>query len=145
MEEEIKIEYDFLVSIQELLDIRKVIEKKLNSLTNKNFNEKYGFLKSIKKIIKYNIKNIYKKTFNSKIYVNVIFIGVFLNIKIDDIIECHVTDNNNIIICKKDNIKIIIIDKKEKVEIGKIVKVKILATQIKYNCDYINCVGKIIK
>lgn len=141
-----KVDYTFLISIKDLLNVKKIINDKINNLINKNFNEKYGLLKSIKKIIDYDIKNISNNNFKSELLITVTFIGEFVYVEKNDIIKCRITDINNITIGYTNNIKVMIISSpsSKNLKIGDYIDVKILATQIKLNHDYINAVGIVV-
>jgi len=142
MLKESTVTYTFLISIKDIIDIKKIITEKIESLTNKNFNEKYGFLKSIKKILDFDIKKCSNNNFKSELLITVSFIGLFLYIEKNNIINCRITDINNITIGNYQNIKIMIIDDNTKnLKVGDNVDVKILATQIKLNHNYINAVA----
>lgn len=141
---EVDLNYRILVNINKLINIKKTIDEELNKLLNKNYIEEYGYLKKIIKINNYNIKDISKNDFMSNIFVDINFKGRFINPKIGDVIECVITENNNITIAtSNDIIKIIIIDNINN-KIGDKVFIKILAKQIKLNDIFINIVGSII-
>ena len=143
MLKESTVTYSFLISIKDIIDINKIINNKIQSLTNKNFNEEYGFLKSIKKFLNYDITKCSNNNFKSELLITVTFIGLFLYIQKNDIIKCRITDINNIIIGNYENIKIMIIDEHKNLKIGDNIDVQILATQIKLNHNYINAVATI--
>ena len=144
MLKETEIKYTFLISIKDIINVKKIINEKINNLTNKNFNEEYGFLKSIKKVIDYDIKKCSNNNFKSQLLIDVTFIGIFICIKENDIINCRITDINNITIGYAENIKVMIINDTKNLKIGDNVQVKILATQIKLNHNYINAVASLI-
>lgn len=140
------INYRILVNMNKLFDIKKTLNDELNNLVNKNYIEEYGYLTKIEKINKHNVKDISRNDFKSNIFIDVNFTGEFINPDIGSVIECVITDNNNITIGISNNIiKCIIIDNNSKVKVGDIVNVKVLAKQIKLNDSFINIVGSIIK
>lgn len=145
MIKEVDINYRLLVNINKLFNIKKTIDDELNNLVNKNFIEEYGFLKEIIKINNYDIKDISRNDFKSDIFIDVNFKAKFINPDIGSVIECVITDNNNITIGICDMIKVIIIDNNNKIKIGDTVSVKVLAKQIKLNDSFINIVGSIVK
>ena len=139
------IDYRILVNMNKLFDIKKTLNDELNNLVNKNYIEEYGFLTKIIKINKHSVKNISRNDFKSKIFIDVNFTGEFINPPIDSIIDCIITDNNNITIGISNNIiKVIIIDNTSKIKIGDNVNIKVLAKQIKLNDSFINVVGSIV-
>lgn len=144
MIKEVDINYRLLVNINKLFNVKKTIDDELNNLVNKNFIE-YGFLKEIIKINNYDIKDISRNDFKSDIFIDVNFKAKFINPDIGSVIECVITDNNNITIGICDMIKVIIIDNNNKIKIGDTVSVKVLAKQIKLNDSFINIVGSIVK
>lgn len=145
MIKEVDINYRLLVNINKLFNVKKTIDDELNNLVNKNFIEEYGFLKEIIKINNYDIKDISRNDFKSDIFIDVNFKAKFINPDIGSVIECVITDNNNITIGICDMIKVIIIDNNNKIKIGDTVSVKVLAKQIKLNDSFINIVGSIVK
>lgn len=145
MIKEFDIDYRILVNINKLYNIKKTLNDELNKLVNKNFIEEYGYLSKIIKINKHNVKDISHNDFKSNIFIDVNFKGQFINPDIGSIINCIITDNNNITIGICDNIiKVIIIDNNNKLKIGDKVNIKILAKQIKVNDTFINVVGSIV-
>lgn len=138
------INYRILVNINKLFNIKKTINNELMNLVNKNYIEEYGYLQKIIKINKYDVKDISRNDFKSNVFIDVNFKGEFVNPDINSIIDCIITDNNNITIGISNNIiKCIIIDD-NKIKIGDKVKVKVLAKQIKLNDNFINVVSSII-
>lgn len=140
------IDYRILVNMNKLFNIKKTLNVELNNLINKNYIEEYGYLTEIIKINKHEVKDISRNDFKSNIFIDVNFTGKFINPDIGSIIECIITDNNNITIGISNNIiKCIIIDNNSKIKIGDKVNIKVLAKQIKLNDSFINIVGSIIK
>ena len=151
---EVDIHYKILVNMNKLYTIKKTINEELDKIVKKNYKE-YGYLNKIIKIHKYEVKNISKNDFKSNIFIDIDFKGEFINPNIDSIIDCKITDNNGphlFGLCHNNVIKVIIKDEEEEQEVdnktnkvGDIVKVKILAKQIKLNDNFINVVCSIVK
>jgi len=137
--------HTILVNIKNLINIKKIIKDEISKLEKKNYYEEYGYLNKIVKILNYEIKHVSKNNFKSEIFVNIRFIGEFINVNNNDIIDCQIIDNNNIIIGKSNKIiKVMIIENDKNIKIGENLKVCVLAKQIKFNMKYINVVGVII-
>jgi hypothetical protein len=131
------------LTLKQMMNCEENIMKKITKLVGKNYKNNNGYLKQINKIEKINSEKIKKNDFNGNIICDVSVNVDFINPKINDVIECIIKENNNIIIGINDILKIVIVDQNLNLNIGDKVKVKVLAKQIKYNNNYINIVGSI--
>jgi DNA-directed RNA polymerase subunit E'/Rpb7 len=139
------IEIEIKLSLIELSNKNETINNKLQKIIGKNYKNNNGYLKKINYIENIETSKICKNDFSGDIICKVFLNVSFINPQIGDIIDCSIKENNNINIAVKDILKIAIIDKNLKLNIGQKVTIIILAKQMKYNINYINIVGKIHK
>jgi len=133
------------LSLNELINKDETINKKLKKIVGKNYKNNNGYLKKINYIEKIETTKICKNDFTGDIICTIFLNVSFINPQIGEIIDCTIKENNNIYIAINDILKIAIIDKNLKLNIGQKVIIKILAKQMKYNLNYINIVGEINK
>ena len=133
------------LTLNELIYKDEKINEKLKNIIGKNYKNNNGFLKKINYIKNIETTKICKNDFSGDVICTVLLNVSFINPDLGKIIKCTIKENNNINIGTNDILKIAIIDKNLKLNIGQEVLIKILAKQMKYNFNYINIVGQINK
>lgn len=129
------------------LNYEEYIHEILEEMVGKNFSHNYGFLKSIMEIKEIENKCVSTSDFSGAIIYSVIFKAEFIKPQTDELIECYVEHNANIILATAEHMKIIVVENEEtkNLEVGDKIIIRTKMIDIKTNQDCIKIVGEYVE
>lgn len=134
----------FCIPATELHTINEYIEKELHFYENKIFSNEHGYLTKIVDIMENKFSKINYPGHDGSIVIDSVVKAEFINVNVDDIIQCEVWQNIDCVFSQLGPLCIIIRHNSDEIKCGDIVKVKVASKNVDVKSNVIKVVSDLV-